>query len=99
MSTINNVPFDINRTPTDTNKVKAKKSAAPVFESEALHKAPAHDPIGERRKKKDRRKKALNVLHDRRMLKQRRMEKKAQAKEEILHKKPKGPGLFIDFEV
>ena len=99
MSTINNVPFDINRTPTDTNKVKAKKGAVPVYSSEAIHQTPAHDPVSERRKRKDRRKKALNVLHDRRMLKQRRMKKKDQAKQAKLHKKPKGPGQFIDFKV
>ena len=99
MSTINNVPFDINRTPSDTNKVKAKKSAAPVYSSEAIHKAPEHDPVGERRKRKDRRKNKMFVAHDRRMLKQRRSAAKKTTEQEKVLKKPKGPGQFIDFQV
>lgn len=99
MSSINNVPFDINRVPTEANKVKAKKDAAPVYKSEALHKAPAHDNVGERRKRKDRRKRPMFIAHERRMLRQRRQSADTTVAKDLPKKKPKGPGQIIDFEV
>lgn len=37
MSTINNIPFDINVTPTERNVREKLEGAAPVIEAEAIH--------------------------------------------------------------
>lgn len=99
MSSINNIPFDINRVPSEKNAVPAKGGPKPVLESEAIHPAEPHSTIGERRKRKDRRKKQLKVAHERRHLLQRRSTRKLkskQVKDDLLNPQP---GHIIDFEV
>ena len=97
MSTINNIPFDINRVPSEKNAVAKKEGLNPVYESEAIHPAEPHNPVGERRKRRDRRHKKMRVANDRRRLIQRRgSSSKKTLKNNPLDKKP---GSIIDFEV
>jgi hypothetical protein len=97
MSTINNIPFDINRTPSEKNAVAKKEGPNPVFSSEAIHPTEAHNPVGERRKRKERRHRKMAVANERRHLIQRRkLANQKTLKDNPLEKKP---GTIIDLEV
>ena len=97
MSTINNIPFDINRIPAEKNAVAKKEGLKPLYSSEAIHQAEEHNPSSERRKRKERREKSLKVAKDRRRLIQRRQANhQANIKSDPLEQKP---GSIIDFEV
>ena len=98
MSSINNIPFDINRTAVDKNKPVEKTGSRPVTRTEAAHSATEKVRTVERRQQRyERRQNPSKVLQDRRMLKQRRQTTDSRgAKDEP---KKNTSGSIIDIQV
>jgi hypothetical protein len=97
MSTINNTQFDINRLPTERNKVPEQKGTVPVYSSRATQAVEHNPKNNERRRLRDRRHRSIKVKNDRRRLIQRRSSRddsKEQADITISRR-----GKFINLEV
>jgi hypothetical protein len=80
MSSINNIPFDINRPQVETNSTRPKNASSPVSHTEPTKAVRQSIKIKERRNsKKERRKQQRVVSKERRFLKQRREQANEQA--------------------
>ena len=98
MSSINNIPFDINRTAVDKNKPVEKTGSQPVTRTEATHSATEKVRTVERRQKRyERRRNPTKVSQERRMLKQRRQSNESKGSRE--EPKKNTSGSIIDIQV
>ena len=102
MSTINNIPFDINRTAVEKNKSVKSTGTRPVYQSESIHKPVDNDESSDRRKGNDRRKYSEAQNHNKRHLTERREgvlpAKKSSKTQQALENAHKSGGI-IDLEV
>ncbi len=98
MSSINNIPFDINRTPVEKNATVKKGGTVPVQQSELVHEIEKNIPVKERRHS-NRRKRSKKAIFDKRFRDERRKSKKqVETKSNPLDKVHKS-GQLIDLEV
>lgn len=74
MSTINNIPFDINRTPVERNATVKATGTVPVYHSDAIHPIDKNTKNLERRKGGDRRHLKKQAQHNKRLLIKRRQD-------------------------
>ena len=72
MSTINNIPFDINRTPVERNSRAKATGTVPVYHSDAVHAIDKNTNNSERRKGGDRRHLDKAANNNKRLLIERR---------------------------
>ena len=98
MSLINNIPFDINRTPVERNATVKRGGTVPVQHSEALHPTEKHNRINERRSGSRRHRQPKNVNVDKRLLGERRQDISTKIADEF-SEKPLNSGSVIDLEV
>ena len=99
VSTINNIPFDINRTPVEKNARVKPGGTTPVYHSEKIHPVSRNDKNAERRKGDDRRKQLESNNKNTRLLTERRegLIKKPKAEQELANAHISGG--IIDLEV
>ena len=98
MSTINNVPFDINRTPVERNATVKRRGTVPVYHTIAIKPLSPNDSDTERRKG-NRRKMISKIIKNNRFLTERRQNtSKPSIKEEQLAN-AHNHGHIIDLEV
>jgi len=98
MSSINNVPFDINRTAVEKNATVKKGGTVPVQPSEFVHEIEKEIPVKERRNR-NRRNKARNPIFDKRFSGDRRKAPKQEDSDLTLLEKAHKSGRIIDLEV
>ncbi len=98
MSLINNIPFDINRTPVEKNATVKRSGTVPVQHSEALHSTEKHDKVTERRNGSRRHKHPRMVKANKRLLGERRQAVNSKNADE-LSEKSHTSGSIIDLEV
>jgi len=72
MSTINNIPFDINRTATERNATVKRTGTVPVYHSDAIHPIDKNTKNLDKRKGGDRRRLKHTPKHNKRLLIERR---------------------------
>ncbi len=72
MSTINNIPFDINATASEKNALVKRTGTVPLYHSDATHPISHYDKHPDRFSSENRRKVQVNVSHNRRLLIERR---------------------------
>lgn len=99
MSTINNIPFDINRTPIEKNTAVPTRGTNPVQHSEHIHQTQRHNPIAERRSGHSRRKQTAMIKQNKRLLTERRQKFNAADKTEDVAENIHTTGRIIDLEV
>ncbi len=98
MSSINNIPFDINRTAVEKNATVKKGGTVPVQQSELVHEIEKNIPVKERRNT-NRRKRPKKAMYDKRFRDERRKTpKEVETKSNPLEKVHKS-GHLIDLEV
>ena len=97
MSLINNIPFDINRTPVERNATVKRGGTVPIQHSEAIHPVEIHDKVTERRNGSRRHKQPKMVKSDKRLLGERRQAAPSKATDE-LSEKSHTSGSIIDLE-
>ncbi len=98
MSSINNIPFDINRTAVEKNATVMKGGTVPVQQSEFVHETEKDIPVKERRNG-NRRKHSKQAIFDKRYRDERRQSpKQEESKANPLEKVHKS-GQLIDLEV
>ncbi len=98
MSLINNVPFDINRTPVEKNTPVKRRGTVPVQHSGAIHPVEKEVRIKERRSN-NRRKKSKKVRFDKRTSADRRYSPTRVRTKAIPPMKHHTSGSIIDYEV
>jgi len=98
MSLINNIPFDINRTPVEKNATVKRSGTVPVQHSEALHPIEIHDKVTERRNGSRRHKQPRKMRGNKRLLGERRQAATSKAAD-ALSEKSHTSGSIIDLEV
>ena len=102
MSTINNIPFDINRTATERNSTVKRTGTSPVFSSDAIHAIDKNTANPERRKGGDRRTfKKLSLPNNRHLIERRQtLDSSDEAKDAAtLLENAHTSGSIIDLEV
>ena len=99
MSTINNIPFDINRSPVEKNIPVKRGGTVPVQHSEAIHPTEKQVRITERRKAKNRRRQRKIIKLDKRILGERRQMPRLRDSTEALLENAHISGRLIDLEV
>ncbi len=98
MSSINNIPFDINRTAVEKNATVKKGGTVPVQQSELVHEIEKNIPVKERRNG-NRRKRSKKAIFDKRFRDERRKSpKQVETTTNPLEKVHKS-GRLIDLEV
>lgn len=98
MSLINNIPFDINRTPVERNATVKRSGTVPVQHSEAIHPTEKHDKITERRNGSRRNKQPTKTNGNKRLLGERRQTEPSKTADK-LSEKSHNSGSIIDLEV
>ncbi len=98
MSLINNIPFDINRTPVDQNATVKRRGTVPVLQSEAVHATEKEVRIKERRKG-HRRKQSKSSKFNQRNSNQRRKSTRTVETKAIPAENAHTSGSIIDLEV
>ncbi|MCP3675909.1 MAG: hypothetical protein GY829_15780 [Gammaproteobacteria bacterium] len=98
MSLINNIPFDINRTPVEQNATVKHSGTVPVQHSKELNPTEKHNKIIERRKSNRRNKQSKKMKVSKRLLGERREDANSKKANELSEKSNK-PGIIIDLEV
>ena len=102
MSTINNIPFDINRTATERNSTVKATGTVPVYHSDAVQPIDKNTNNSERRKGGDRRHLDKPASHNNRLLIERREDSplsKHGAKADETLENAHTAGSIIDLEV
>ena len=98
MSSINNVPFDINRTAVEKNATAKQRGTVPVQHSEYIHETEKEVRIKERRNG-NRRKHSRRALFNKRVKSDRRKSPKQVDTRRTLLEKVHKSGRLIDLEV
>jgi len=98
MGLINNVPFDINRTPVEKNAPVVRRGTVPVLESEVIHHVEREARIKERRNN-NRRKQSKKQKFNKRTSAERRKSPDKIATKTIPAKNTSKSGSIIDLEV
>ncbi|PCJ45623.1 MAG: hypothetical protein COA74_15360 [Gammaproteobacteria bacterium] len=102
MSTINNIPFDINRTPTERNSRVKPTGTTPVYHSDSIRGINKDTKNQERRRGQNRRQRILATSKNKRLLIKRRQDrplsKQAAETAELLENAHPAGGI-IDLEV
>ncbi|MFT5520691.1 MAG: hypothetical protein ACI9IA_001286 [Enterobacterales bacterium] len=102
MSTINNIPFDINRTATERNATVKRTGTVPVYHSDAVHAIDKKTKNLDKRKGGDRRHLNKAAKHNKRLLIERRegapLSKRVEKVDETLENAHIS-GSIIDLEV
>ena len=102
MSTINNIPFDINRTATEKNSTVKRSGIVPVYHSDFVHGLDSNTKNRERRQGKDRRHLDVAAKSNKRHLIERREDSPLAKKVENADKTLENAhisGHIIDLEV
>jgi hypothetical protein len=99
MSTINNIPFDINRTPTERNSSVKPTGTTPVYKADNIKPVDAKHKNTERRSQEQRRKLQTNVTINKRLLMQRRLAQNITDPDERPSSDQHTAGSIIDLEV
>ncbi len=99
MSTINNIPFDINRTPSEANATRRPTGTAPVFSTAAIKQVEDHAQNPDRRSGDDRRKRKFSVVRNKRNLIKRRESLRSITKKQEQLANAHKSGHIIDLEV
>ena len=99
MSTINNIPFDINRTPVERNAPLKRSAMEPVQQSESIHPTDKQVRITERRGGENRRKREKVIKLNKRLLGERRLIPLSAESKATTSDNAHSSGSIIDLEV
>ena len=99
MSSINNIPFDINRTAVERNTPAKPGGTIPVQHSEALHRTDKQVRVTERRSGNNRRQQNKAYKINKRLLGERRDNSSSVETNELLTDNAHTSGSIIDLEV
>ena len=99
MSTINNIPFDINRTAVERNTPTKPGGTIPVQHSEALHPTDKQVRVSERRSGNSRRQQNKAFKVNKRLLGERRDNSTSAENNDELSDNTHTSGSIIDLEV